>query len=365
MRKLSAPAIDRRSIGLSLGTLMLAKAAPAAAAEASSALAPIGIARGRAAIGIMGGPLVGTFTRIADDIARFLALNAPQVPRAIPMVGTGGRQVAQDLLTIDGLDGAVVSAVVMDDIRRGGWLPDVTRRIAYVAELYSEETHILASTQISNVQALNGKVVNVGTAGGGTDIIARRLFEGLGVRPIFDNRPTAEALRGVPTGDPAAVVFVAGKPVAAFQDVSIVGNLHLVPITLDARTRPRVEPLYRQSVFENQDYPRFVPRNTTVPTVASSVFLVTQVYPDGSERKEWLSQVVTQFVQSLISLRAGAAAGTYHPKWQEANVLTRLPGYGRSPEVSAWFNSTIAAEPAPGDIPAPDLTVPGLALQRP
>ena len=37
-----------------------------------------------------------------------------------------------------------------------------------------------------------------------------------------------EALRGVPGGDPAAVVFIAGKPVAAFQsfhDVPIVANL--------------------------------------------------------------------------------------------------------------------------------------------
>jgi TRAP-type uncharacterized transport system substrate-binding protein len=353
------PPVGRRSAGLALSTMLLAGQAPGALAQPvlppppaptgapvpAAPVPPIGVNVGHEAIGIMGGPLVGTFTRIADDIARFLALRAPHVARIIPMIGSGGPQVAQDVVELRSVDGAVVSAVVMDSIRRSGWLADVTRRVSYVAELYVEETHIVASTQISNVQALNGKVVNVGALGGGTEVIAKRLFEGLGVRPIFDNRPTLEALRGVQGGDPAAVVFIAGKPVAAFQDVPIVGNLHFVPITLDATTRPRVEPLFRQTVIEHLDYPRFIPRGRTVPTVASSVFLVTRNHPDGSERQFWVSQIVTELVQSFVALRAGAATGAYHPKWREVNVLTPLVGYGRSPEVTAWFNNTGTSDP--------------------
>lgn len=363
------PRLGRRSAGLALGSLLLAEEAaaqgmplqlPAPAvpfpplplptipnpALPEAATPPFAVARSRATVGIMGGPLVGTFTRIADDIARFLVLRAPHLPRVIPMIGTGGPQVVQDILTIGGLDGAVVSAVVMDAVRRGGWLPDVTERVASVAELYAEETHIVASTLIPNVAALNGRVVNVGVLGGGTDVIARRLFDGLGIRPIYDNRPTLEALRGVPSGNPAAVAFIAGKPVAAFGEMAIVGNLHFVPVTLDLRTRPRVEPLYRQTVLEHADYPRFIPRGQTVPTVSSSVFLVTQAHPDGSERKGWVSQVVLELVQNFVALRAGAATSALHPKWREVNVLTRLEGYPRSPEVTAWFNGPDAGSGA-------------------
>lgn len=353
------PPVGRRSAGLALSTMLLAGQAPGALAQPVLPAAPaptgtpvpvppIGVNMGREAIGIMGGPLVGTFTRIANDIALFLALRAPHVARIIPMIGSGGPQVVQDVVEVHIVDGAVVSAVVMDSIRRSGWLPDITRRVSYVAELYVEETHIVASTQISNVQSLNGKVVNVGALDGGTEVIAKRLFEGLGVRPIFDNRPTLEALRGVPGGDPAAVVFIAGKPVAAFQayhDVPIVANLHFVPITLDATTRPRVGPLFRQTVIEHLDYPRFIPRGRTVPTVASSVFLVTRNYPYGSERQFWVSQIVTELVQNFVALRAGAATGAYHPKWREVNALTPLVGYSRSPEVTTWFNNTGASDP--------------------
>lgn len=343
------PPVGRRHAGLALSTMLLAGPAPGAHAQAtlppppaptapSIPIPPIGVSMGSEAVGIMGGPLIGTFTHIVDDIARLLLLRAPHLARIIPMLGSGGPQVVHDVVELHGVDGAVVSAVMMDAVRRAGWLNDVTNRVSYVAELYMEETHIVAPRQINNVQALTGKVVNIGPLGGGTEIVAKRLFEGLGVRPIFDNRPTLEALRSVPGGDPAAVVFTAGKPVAAFQDVPLVGNLHFVPVTLDTTTRPRLEPLFRQTVIEHLDYPRIIPRGRTVPTVASSVFLVTRNHVDGSERQLWLSQVVVELVQSFLALRAGAANGDYHPKWREVNVLTPLTGYGRSPGITSWFN---------------------------
>jgi hypothetical protein len=365
MNDQQAPRINRRSAGFAFGGALLSNLASAQPAQMETRPPPpavtgpatflptgsvgFNLEHGRAAIGIVGGPLFSTFTRIADDIARFLALNAPQVPRVIPMIGTGGPQVAHDVLSIEGMDGFVASAVVMDSVRRFGWVPEVTRRLTYVAELYTEETHIVTTRHIGSLQQLNGRVVNVGVVGGGTDVIARRLFELLNITPIYDNGSTIDAFRSLPTGNPAATVFVAGRPVQAFQDIEFVGHLQLLPIPPDPSIRLQIAPLFRPTMLEHADYPRWIHRGQTLATVASSVFLMTEVHPANSERQRWVSRVVTELLQSFVQLRAGAASGEFHPKWRDINVLTRLPGYARSPEVNEWFNATGVAESA--DVP--------------
>jgi TRAP-type uncharacterized transport system substrate-binding protein len=299
-------------------------------------LVPPGVLRSPVVVTLMGSTLIGTYTKIADDIARMLGLQAPNLPRVLPIVAQGGLQVVWDVADLERIDSAVLSGVVLDVVRRGGWLPDLTQRLSYVTLLYFEETHIVSSQLIQDVYSLAGRTVNVGPLGGGTDVIARRLFELLGIQPIFDNRPTLDALQGAPTGDPAAVLFVAGKPVQAFRDIQIVGNLRLVPIPFDAPRRHELEPYFRSTFLVHDDYPRLVPVDTRVPTVASPVFMVVNSLPQGSPRQRAISLVVTELVQNLISLQYGP----YHPKWSEANVLIRLPGFRRAPEVMAWFNNS-------------------------
>ena len=47
-------------------------------------------------------------------------------------------------------------------------------------------------------------------------------------------------------------------------------------------------------------------------------------------------------------VEAGAATGASHPKWRQVNILTPLPGYARSREITAWFNqSSLAEDPPP------------------
>ena len=75
----------------------------------------------------MGSTLIGTYTKIADDIARMLSLQAPNLPRVLPIVAEGGLQVVWDVVNLDRVDGAILSGVVLNVFRRGGWLPDLTR----------------------------------------------------------------------------------------------------------------------------------------------------------------------------------------------------------------------------------------------
>lgn len=339
--------IRRRAAGLGLGSLFLGTKARAAGPDVAPthpstppppnlpALPPT-VRPGRDVVSLMGGALIGTYVKIISDISDVLAQYVPDAPRVLPVISNGGLQVAYDLLELDFIDGAVLSGVLLDVVYRGGWLPELTKRLSYVTELYFEETHILSTQLIDNIYSLGGQTVNVGPLGGGTDVIARRLFERLGIRPIFDNRPTLVALKGVSTGHPAAVLFVAGKPVSLFRDIRIVGNLRFVPIPWNAVLQQRLAPLFHPTFLRNTDYPRLVPPGSSVPTVASSVYLVTIVLPPGSPRQRAISAMITALLQNLMILQNGP----YQPKWSEANVLAHLPHFRRAPEVLTWFNNS-------------------------
>jgi TRAP-type uncharacterized transport system substrate-binding protein len=333
--------IGRRAAGLSLGGLLLgagANAAPspsaAPPAPAAPVLPPFGVAANPEVVTLMGSTLIGTYTEIANDVARMMSAQIPNGPRVLPVLGSGGLQVAWDVTNIERIDTAILSGVVLDVVRRAGWVPDLAQRLTYVTLLYFEETHIISSQLIENVDALAGRTVNVGPLGGGTDVIARRLFDLLGIQPIYDNRPTLDALKGAPTGDPAAVLYIAGKPVQAIGDIQLVGNLRFVPIPWDGERQRRLEPYFRAGFLGSNDYPRLVPVETRVPTVVSPVFMVASWVATASPRQQAISTVITSLVRNLITLQNGP----YHPKWREANVLERMPGFRRAPEVMAWFN---------------------------
>ena len=59
-------------------------------------------------------------------------------------------------------------------------------------------------------------------------LIARRMFDLLDIHPAYDNQPTTAALRGLPHGDPEAVIFVAGKPIDALHRLKIEDDLHFL-----------------------------------------------------------------------------------------------------------------------------------------
>jgi TRAP-type uncharacterized transport system substrate-binding protein len=295
---------------------------------------------GRDVVTVMGGSLIGTYIKVVNDMATVLANYAPEAPRIFPVITSGGFQIPYDLVELDFIDAAVVSGIMLDTVRVAGWLPEITNRLAYVSELYFEETHIVATQLIESVYSLDGLTVNVGPPGGGSDVIARRMFELLGIRPKYDNRPIPVALEGVPRGDPAAVVFVAGKPADIFRDIPVIGSLHFVPITWDAKAKNWLSSWFRPATLTNPDYPRMVPSGTIVPTVASPVYLVTSVQPVGSPRQKMISAMIAAFLQNLSALQTGP----YQPKWQEANVLDHLQHFNRAVEVIAWFTQSNQAQ---------------------
>ncbi len=338
----------RRNLGVGLGSLLWANHALAASQPGSKAndpappnvLANFGIAQD--AVQLIGGAAIGTYTKLIDDMATVLRAFVPDMPHVLPVISTGGLEQIYYAVHLDNIGGGLMSGVVLDVVRRGGWLPEVTERLTYVTQLYQEEVHIIAKGSLNSVFDLNGRTVNTGPLNSGTDLIARRLFELLDINPVYDDRPTAAALQGVTQGDPEAVVFIAGKPVIAVQNLKSSDDLRLLHLPWNIGTaRHLADSDFRPAFFQHNDYPNLVPPDTKVPTVGSAVYLMTKNGPTNPALQRLVSGFTTSLLQNLSVLQKESSI----TKWRDADLIARLPHFRRAPEVAAWFADPTAKGP--------------------
>ncbi len=137
---------------------------------------------------IMAGRPDGTELAIAADIAA--VLDDGDELRILPMVGKGAAQNVKDVMFLRGVDMGLTQANVLRHFAKSGELgSNFVNQITYVAKLFNEEIHILAGPGIASLKDLNGKSVNFGTEGSGTDITAALVFES-GVAPQPAHLPT-------------------------------------------------------------------------------------------------------------------------------------------------------------------------------
>jgi TRAP transporter TAXI family solute receptor len=97
---------------------------------------------------------------------------------------------------------------------------------ASLAVLYANYTHVvtLASTGITSLADLRGRVVSTGSPGSGTEVMALRLLRAAGLEPERDLRRQAlgvsESAGALKDGKVAAFFWSGGLPTAAIQDLA-------------------------------------------------------------------------------------------------------------------------------------------------
>src|SRR6516165_1164034 len=129
---------------------------------------------------IMAGSPNGTDLGIAYDISQ--VVDDGDHLRVLPIVGKGAAQSVKDVMFLKGVDMGITQANIIKYFARSGELgPNLTDQIVYVAKLFTEEVHIIVRSEVTDVKQLDGKVVNFGEEGSGTDITARLVLDALGV----------------------------------------------------------------------------------------------------------------------------------------------------------------------------------------
>src|SRR5215218_2526611 len=157
--RLKANASSLRAIALALLTAAslalgasgaLAQSAPPAAANSASANA--------GTLGVISGGADGTYIRIAADLAN--VLDGDEM-RILPIIGRGSLQNLRDIMFLRGVDIGIVQMDAREQLKAENLQNYAVNKLRYIARLYNEEVHVLASREITDFRQLNGKKVNI------------------------------------------------------------------------------------------------------------------------------------------------------------------------------------------------------------
>jgi TRAP transporter TAXI family solute receptor len=278
-------------------------------------------------IGLMTGALDGTSLRMANDMAVVLD-NGPDL-RIVPMIGESSIRNVTDLTYLKGVDIAIIQADVLSLLRRTKRMPGIEDQLQYLAKLHSEEFHVLSRMKYLCLADLSGRKVNFGPAGSGSALTAQAIFETskVQVQPQYlDYATAADKLR---KGELDALVFVSGKPSAAFDHIRYADGVHFLDVDfLDELQRD-----YLPAILTHDDYPDLIAENETVSTIAVSAVLAVAKSAPKSDRYRKLERFVEAFFGKIDQFRTP----TRHAKWREVALSAPVAGWTRFPAAQQWL----------------------------
>jgi TRAP-type uncharacterized transport system substrate-binding protein len=285
----------------------------------------------------------GITVRMAEDLAG--VINDGATRRIVPVVGTGSLANLSDLKRLRGIDMAVLQIDVLDYAKEQRAFPGIEGSITYIAKLHNEEFHLLARREIQSIADLANKTVNVDLRDSGTAITASRLFGILKVPVVMTNERQEVAFEKVKRGELAAMAFVAGKPAPLFQDLKRDSGLHFLAVPFSSAAAA-----YVPTRLTASDYPGLVAQDKPVDTVAVGIALVAANLEQIPDRYRNVANFVDAFFTGFSTLLEPG----HHPKWQEVNITTELPGWRRYPPAEQWLrrNIEVARPPSPDDLKA-------------
>jgi uncharacterized protein len=295
----------------------------------------------RGLVVLMTGGADGASVGMAEEISKLVSDGATR--RVLTLVGHGAVQELVDLRAMRGLDLGIVQADVLDFVKQQNLSPGIETTIAYVTRLHSDELHVLARAEFTDIRQLAGKKVELC---GSAQVTAASIFDLLQVvvEPSFDEE--AVALAKLAAGEVSAVAYVAPKPTPLFKALDGAG-LRLLPIPLT----PEIALRYVPAQLTAEDYPRLVAADAPVDTVAVGMVMFAANMPAESERYRNVGAAVDAFFARLPQLQEAP----HHPKWAEVNLAAELPGWKRFPPAAAWLKRNVVAAAVPArEKPAPE-----------
>jgi uncharacterized protein len=286
-----------------------------------------------------------TYLQMAYDLAD--VLNDGDNLRILPIAGIGGPRNIRDVRYVRGVDIGLTQTNILNNFRRSNErLGEFDDKIVYIAKLFNEEVHLVARPDITSIAQLKGLKVNLDARGSGTSYTMRDLFNTLGIDVQEVSLSQVEAIEKVKSGEIAATVLIAGKPVRSMSKLGHEDGLHFVPI-------PFAKELYEDylpATLTHDDYPELIQAGETVDTVAVGAVLIAYNWPKTNADRY---QRVQRFVEAFFPKIAEFQKPPRHVKWREVNLAVTLPGWKRFDAAQEWLDqhssqSTATAQAAGG-----------------
>jgi len=249
--------------------------------------------------------------------------------RVIPVLGKGPLRNAVDILYLKAIDMGLVASDVPEFYKLQYKVPDIAARLRYIAKLYNNEPHVIAPTSVKSIFDLEGKRIMAPTDVGYYS--AKVIFSRLGLKAQFDYwTDDGRAIQTLVDGEADAYIVSTGKVFPLGRAIKNEDRrLHLVPIPYDRR----LEDLYLPTTLSGAEYPNLLAPDETIETVATSVLLVSFNWPDGGERY----RRVAKFVDAFFSKFDEFHKPPRHPKWSEASINVKVPGWERFKAADDWL----------------------------
>ncbi len=310
--------------GLLYGLAIVLLAQPALTQEAAN---PVEEAN-KGTVGIISGGVDGTYIRVASDLAK--VLDDGDDLRILAIRGKGSVQNISDILYLRGVDIGIVQSDVLEFSQRDGLHhPRITDLISYVTKLYNEEVHVLGRRDIANLADLEGRRVNVGIEGSGTEMTASIIFDKLGISVEETSFDLALAIEKLKAGKIDGLVYVTGKPTRAFAELAPDDPVHFVPIEFN----PDLIETYLPSRLTSADYPDLIPAGEEVDTLAVGAVMAVYNWNEESYRYRKVSRFINAFFDRFSEFQEAPR----HPKWQEVSLSAEVPGWNRFAPAQEWL----------------------------
>jgi uncharacterized protein len=269
-----------------------------------------------------------TSLQIAYDLAA--VLGDGDNLRILPVVGIGGPRNIRDVRALKGIDLGITQTNILNNFRGSNrQLGSDDNRIVYITKLFLEEMHLIARSDITSLQQLQGVKVNLDEKGSGTSYTVRDVFKRLNIKIEEVRMTQAEAFVKLARGEIGATVLMAGKPAKLMK--SLPPGLHFLPVPYSASMGED----YFPTRFTSEDYPEIVPAGQGVDTIAVGTVLIAYNWPKNTDRYRRVEKFVNAFFPRIGDFRDPPR----HVKWREVSLTANLPGWTRFEPAETWLNT--------------------------
>jgi uncharacterized protein len=250
--------------------------------------------------------------------------------RVVPVVARGKVQNLWDILYLRGVDMGFVQTDILEYMKNDPAIGSIKERIRYIAVMYPEEVHIIASKDIQSLEDLAGRKVSINAKGTGSAVVGTLLMERLGIDAELVHEDTARAVAQIKQGDLAAHFNVLGKPTRVVSGIEGEDMLHLLPVPYTRELRD----IYLPSTLTSEEYPNLIPPGQTVSTIAVGNVLATFNFNEETER----GRKIKRFVEAFFSRFEELKQPGFSPKWSEVNLQATVPGWQRLKAAQDWLD---------------------------
>jgi TRAP-type uncharacterized transport system substrate-binding protein len=273
-----------------------------------------------------------TYLQIANDLAS--VLNDSDKLRILPIVGVGGPQNIRDVRYLKGVDIGLTQLSVLNSFRNSNQtLGKYDDKIVYIAKLFNEEVHLIAGRDITSIEQLNGRKVNIDEVRSGTSQTMRDVFKRLGIKIEEVNVIQGQAFEMLKAGEIAATAYVSGKSAKLISNTKFERGMHFIPVPFSKEIS---DAEYLPTDLTHDDYPDLIPTGQVIQTIADEVILIGYNWPKNTDRYRRVQRFVDAFFPKIEEFRKPPN----HPKWREVNLAVTVKDWKRFEPAEEWLAST-------------------------